>query len=130
MLRCPVGFASAARAIPVIALLLAVVGGAGCIGGSTPYPPAVTGDVDAGGTRGTDGGVRDAASPADFGAPADLGPDPAAISDGSTAADGASPDGDLPDADVADAGVADADTADADSLDAEVADADALDADR
>lgn len=134
MLRCVAGprlvaLAFAARAIPTVALLAVAVVVSGCIGGSTPYPPAITGDVDAGETRGTDGGARDAASLSDLGPSLDLGLDPGTLTDGGTAADGATADADLPDADVADADVADADVADADTIDADTMDADSPDAD-
>ena len=112
-------------ALPALSLTLLVCAPVGCVGGSTPYPPAATGAADMSVPR-RDGGVDVPSS--------DLGP--AADSGGLTDtdggffehADGAAVDAAITDADVSDAEVSDAAVSDAEVSDAEVSDAEVSDA--
>jgi len=125
-----------AIALPALSLTLLVSASVGCVGGSTPYPPAATGSSDLGPSR-RDAGVATPSS--DLGAAADFGRSVTDADGGFfEAADGAALDAGLTDAqaedaDIADASVTDAAAADADMTDAAAvtdAEVDAADADR
>ena len=110
--------------LAILALLVAAF--AGCVGGSTPYPPAATGGPDASGPR-IDAGVATPSS--DLGPASDFG---GSVTDADgglfEVADGAAVDAAVSDAEVADAAVGDAAVSDAEVSDAAVSDAEVSDA--
>ena len=100
----------------LLASLVPLFAGPGCVGGATPYPPSASAGVDAGfeaADQDASAAGFDASAPPP---PGDGGPDTAS-------------DGGVTDAEITDADVIDADFIDADVIDAEITDADITDAD-